>query len=248
MNALANDIETVLLHRSTVGVLLVALVVWIGWNNKGLLGDMWNDPSPLWRAIVRLAAGIGALTLVWVAALDNLYQLIAEPFRLSLKWNYQRVVYEPTDPAIRMITAILIAALVVFLALLFTRYIGSYGLQVGLLILGAIAWAPLYVLSQRMNVMVVQGADDSHSMAETIGVSVFWILRSGLGFATIIVTLLTAVMVVALIVTPLLDLLKLRQPGVTHEADGFFSELGARAGDHEDLSLRAFWRPIQRPN
>ncbi len=248
MATFANDIERVLLHRSTVGVLLIALVVWAVLRNRSLVSDMWNDPSRFWRVCTRLAAGVSALTLGWIAAFDNLYQLVAEPFRLSLKWNYQRVVYEPTGHTIRMVTLILVAATVFFLALLFTRYVGGYGLQIGLLVMAAIAWAPLYVLSQRLNVMVVQGADDSHSLPETLGVTVFWLVRSGLGLAIVIVTLLTGVMIVALLVTPVLDLLKLRHPGVTHEADGFFSELGVRAGEHQDLPLRTFWRPIQRPN
>jgi len=80
-----------------------------------------------------------------------------------------------------------------------------------------------------------------------LGLSAFWVLRMGLGTLTIGATLMTGMMLIALVATLLLDLLRLREQRITHEADGFFSELGRRADQREDVSLKAIWRPIERP-
>lgn len=247
MDTLGQTIESIMLSRPAVGVLLLGLALALIAANRSTFADVWHDPSSFWRLLARLGAGLTAVTLVWTTVLDDWLQLVAEPFRLSMKWEYQRVVYDPVDPTIRWLTVALIAASLVTLALLFARHVGGYGLQVGIFVLAAIAWVPLYVMSQRMNSMVVQGAESSDSLLETLGLFAFWLVRAGLGIAAILVTLLFAMMPIALAATALLDLTGLRHPRETHEADSFFSELGNRAGEHEDVPLRAFWRPIRRP-
>jgi MFS family permease len=247
MDTLGQSIESIMLSRPAIGVLLIALGIALAYANRSVMAEIASDPSPGWRVIARIAAALLTVTVLWTTFLDDWLQLVAEPLRLSMKWEYQRVVYDPVDPTIRWLTVGLIAATLVALALLFARHVGGYGLQLGVLVLAGIAWVPLYVMGQRMNSMVVQGAEASDTLPETLGLLAFWLVRAGLGVAAILVTLLFAMMPIALVATALLDLTGLRHPRVTHEADSFFSELGNRAGEHEDVPLRAFWRPIRRP-
>jgi hypothetical protein len=179
--------------------------------------------------------------------MDDWLQLVAEPYRLSQQWEYQRVVYDPVDTTIRIVSVILIATALLFLAMLFARHVGAYVMQIGTLLIGLMLWIPLYIMNQRMNVMIVEGAAASTSLLETMGLTVFWVLRAGLGVATVVITLLPVMMIMALIVTLLLDLFNKREPPVTTEAEGFFSELGRRAGQYEDVPLSHFWRPFRRP-
>ena len=164
-----------------------------------------------------------------------------------MPWDYQRVVYAPVDPTIRGIGVVLLVATPVAIACLFARHVGGYFLQIGTLALSAIVWMPLFIINQRLNAMVVQGAEASETLPEVLGLSAFWVLRIGLGALTIGATLMTGTMLIALVTTLLLDLLGLRKHRVTHEADGFFSELGRRADQREDIPLKMLWRPIQRP-
>jgi hypothetical protein len=247
VNNLSDNILNAILSRQAAGVVLTLFVLALLVINRPFVREVRFDQSRFWRVIARLAAVTGAATLLWTTLFDDWLQLIAEPYRLSMKWNYQRVVFDPVDPAIRTVSVALIALTLIWLACLFARHIGGYLLQVGTLIIGALLWIPLYVMNQRMNAMVVQGAESAETLPETLGLTAFWIVRMALGVMTIGATLLPAMMVIALIATILLDLFKLREPPATSEADGFFSELGRRATQREDIPLKYFWRPIRRP-
>jgi len=247
MDNLVDLIKSIILARQTVGVVLIIAAVAGMYAGREFLRDVWNDPAPFWRTMARLAAAALAVTFAWTAVFDDWLQLVAEPYRLSLQWNYQRVVYDPIDPAFRAVTVALVAVSLVLLACLFARHVGAYLLQAATLVVAMIVWMPLFIMNQRMNAMIVQGAEASDSLPEILGVTAFWLVRMGLAVTTVAVTLLAVTMLVALVATVVLDLFRLREVRVTHEADGFFSELGKRAEGHEDIPLKALWRPIRRP-
>lgn len=247
MNNLSEHILNAILSRQAAGVVLILACAALILANRPFIREVRFDQSRFWRVIARLAAITGAGALLWTTLFDDWLQIIAEPYRLSMKWNYQRVVLDPVDPALRAVSVALIGLTLVWLACLFARHIGGYMLQFGTLIIGALLWIPLYVMNQRMNAMVVEGAGTAGSLPETLGLSAFWVVRMVLGVLTIGATLLPAMMVIALAATLLLDLVKLRTPPATTEADGFFSELGRRATQREDIPLKHFWRPIRRP-
>jgi hypothetical protein len=247
MSDLADAIKSVLLAREAIGVVLIAACLLAIMANRPFVREVWNDPSRFWRAVARLGAALGLAALVWVAAFDDWLQLVAEPYRLSMPWDYQRVVFDPVDPALRAMSASLILAALAVLACLFARHVGGYGLQVVTLILSALIWMPVFIMNQRLNAMIVQGAEASTTLPEVLGLSAFWIVRIALGIATIGATLMTGMMLLALLATALLDLLRLRQQRITHEADGFFGELQRRSVQYEDVPLKTLWRPIRRP-
>ena len=247
MNTLADVIKSTLLAREAIGVVLILVCVLAVRFNRPFFREVWNDPSRFWRAMAKLAAALGGATLVWVAVFDDWLQLVAEPYRLSMPWDYQRVVFDPVDPAFRAVSVGLIVATLAVLACLFARHIGGYLLQVGTLVLSALIWTPIFIMNQRLNAMIVQGAEASETLPEVLGLSAFWVVRMGLGIVTIGATLMTGMMLLALVATAVLDLFGLRQQRITHEADGFFTELQRRAGQREDIPLKTLWRPIRRP-
>ncbi|MEJ7900517.1 MAG: hypothetical protein WKF63_01650 [Thermomicrobiales bacterium] len=247
MNTLADAIKSTLLAREAIGVVLIAACALAMQVNRPFLREVWNDPSRFWRVTARLAATLALAALVWMAAFDDWLQLVAEPYRLSMPWEYQRVVFDPIDPALRAGSVVLIVAMLAVLACLFARHIGGYPLQLGTLVLSALIWTPIFIMNQRLNAMIVQGAEASETLPQVLGLSAFWVVRMGLGVVTIAATLMTGIMLLALVATVFLDLFGLRQQRITHEADGFFTELQRRAGQREDIPLKTLWRPIRRP-
>ncbi len=247
MNTLADVIESTLLARQAIGVVLILLCAVAVYRNRPLLREVWHDPARFWRAIARMAAVIGIVTLAWVALFDDWLQLVAEPYRLSMPWDYQRVVFDPVDPTLRAVSVVLIVAALAALACLFARHVGGYGLQIVTLALSAMIWTPIFIMNQRLNAMIVQGAEASETLPEVLGLGAFWIVRTALGMVTIGATLMTGMMLLALVATAILDLFGLRRQRITHEADGFFAELQRRAAQREDIPLKTLWRPIRRP-
>ena len=248
MNDLADIIKSILLSRQAIGVVLIVFAAAAILTNRPFFRDVWNDPSAFWRTMARMAATLGAVTLAWVTLFDDWLQIIAEPYRATMQWEYQRVVLDPVDPTIRAISYGLIAATLLAMGCLFARHVGGYLMQIGTLVLATLVWMPLFIINQRLNALIVQGAEASDSLLEVLGLSVFWLVRISLGALTIAATLTTLMMLLTLAATVVLDLLKLREVRVTHEADGFFSELGKRADQHEDVPLKALWKPIRRPS
>ena len=247
MSSLVDLLKSVILARESIGIVLIVACSLALYANRGFVRDVRDDPSAFWRIVARVAAVSGGITLLWVGLLDDWGQLVAEPYRHSLKWEYQRVVYGAIDPAIRAVSVVLILVSLTALACLFARHIGGYLLQAGTLVLAVMVWMPMYIMGQRLNAMIIQGAESSTSLPEILGVGAFWIVRMGLATLVVATTLLTAMMAIALVATLVLDLLRLRVPRETHEADGFFSELGRRAEGREDIPLKTLWRPIRRP-
>lgn len=247
MHELADVIKSLLLAREAIGVVLILSCLALVYANRPTLRDAWRDPSRFWRVMARLGAALAIAALAWVATFDDWLQLVAEPYRLSMPWAYQRVVFDPIDPTVRAVSVGLIVAMLAALACLFARHIGGYGLQIVTLALSALIWMPIFIMNQRLNAMIVQGAEASETLPEVLGLSAFWVLRMMLGVLTIGATLMTGMMLLALVATVILDLMGLRQQRITHEADGFFGELGRRSSEYEDVPLKALWRPIRRP-
>jgi hypothetical protein len=248
MNNIAEALKSAMMARQSIGVVLLLAAVLAISMNRGFFREVWNDPARFWRVMARIAAAFGAVTLIWVALLDDWLQLVAEPYRLSMPWDYQRVVLDPIDSTIRAISIGLIAITLLAIACLFARHIGGYLLQAGTLVLATLVWMPFFIMNQRLNAMIVQGAEASETLPEVLGLSAFWVVRMGLGAMTVAATLMIVMMLMALVATLLLDVLGLRQQRITHEADSFFSELGRRADQREDIPLKALWRPIRRPS
>ncbi len=245
---IANRIEIALISPLAFGVALALVVALVARANRSSLREVASDSDRLWRILARMGAALTALSLLWVSLFDNWFQLIAEPFRLTRRWESQRTVFDPVATEVRLVTGVLLGLLVIVGAALFARHVGGYLAQVAFLIVGTATWLPLFIVQQRAEVMVIDGVSASEHWAAFAGVGAFWILSTVLGIAIVCSSLMTCLMLVAPLVTLLLDLTGLRHPRTTREADPFFTVVQSHARDHEEVSLKDLWKPIRQPS
>ncbi|HZA36302.1 MAG TPA: hypothetical protein VE505_15300 [Vicinamibacterales bacterium] len=230
-----------------LGVAMILAVGLVAWANRASMRDVLADDDPRWRAIARFAISVTLVFLVWGTLFDDWLQLIAEPYRLSRQWASQRVVFDPVPEVVRWVTVVLLLLSLVSMACLVARHIGGYAIQLGLLTVATVLWSPLFVLRQRADVIVGFGQETATGdTAATVGFSLFVVLKWSLGLASLLTSYLFALMLIAPVVTLVLDLFRLRVPRVTAEAQPFFAALGQHASQREEDSLHSRHRPIRR--
>lgn len=248
MHDLLPRAEDLLITRQVFGVVMILSITIAGFAARLFLRDVFQDSSPGWRRCARVWAVTGVGLTVWMSAFDDWIQLIGEPFRLSRQWASERIVTDPIAVEIRTVTLVLLAMMVLLSAAMFARHVGGYGLQVATLIISAILWVPLFVLRQRLDILVHDGvADRISNGGDFAGLVLFWGLRSLLTVGVVTLSFATMVSFIAPFVSLVLDLLHVRSPRMTQEADDFFGALHEQAGEYDDVPLKARWRPIQRP-
>lgn len=246
------SVQSSLLHPIALGVLFIATIGGIAWIGRRSLRDALTSPERRWRVIARLWAGTGSAFLLWGTLLDNWLQLANEPYRRMLRWGYEREVIAPVAPEVRTITLVLLIATALLSAMLFARYIGGYGLQLAGIVVGVVVWVPLFILRQRLDILVREAVDDGGrvSAGDFTGWLLFWILRTAFCLGFLLLGMAVVVLLIAPVVTLVLDLLHMRRPPDSREANAFFSTLGRQASAYEEgssQSLHARWRPIERP-
>jgi hypothetical protein len=234
------------LSNVTMGVAIAVAIV-------AMVASLWSPISValeerdrLWPMLLRLFAAWTTVVIVWISLVDNWLQLVTEPYRLAQRWNYQRVVFDPVDADLRRITLVLVAISAIIAAALFARYIGGYALQIAVLIPATFGWFALFIFRQRFDMIVNTIPDsDDRSVVDILGFLGFWVVRTGLGIVSIAITWLLIVLVIAPVVTLVLDVLRIRSPKVTNEAGSFYAALEANAAEHRDVPLSSRWKPIR---
>lgn len=247
-----SDIQSDLLHPITLSVLLLLTIGAIAWLGRRPLRDALTTGERRWQMIARVWAGVSIAFLLWASFLDNWLQLANEPYRRMLKWQYERGVATPIAPEIRTVTLVLLVAAAILSAMMFARHIGGYGLQIASLVIGIVVWMPFFILRQRLDILVHEAVGDGSTVTanDFAGWFMFWLLRTVFCLGFIMLGLLVGVLIVAPVVTFVLDLLHMRRPPDSREANDFFSTLSRTASSYEEgssQSLRARWRPIERP-
>lgn len=245
---MANRVEIALISPRAFGIALMLFAAVVFLANRPFIRDVAADGDRFWRILARATGALSAGTLFWVGAFDNWLQLIAEPFRLSRRWESQRMVIDPIRSEIRVVTGVLLALLLLLGAALFARHIGGYLLQAALLTVGVATLIPLFIVQQRADVMVIDGVGASEGWGASAGIAAFWMLRTALGIGIVASTLMIGMMVIAPTLTLLLDLVGLRYSRTTREADAFFSVVESHAKDHQEVPLKDRWRPIRQPS
>ncbi len=249
MHPISEAIQSGILARQAVGIALILAIVALLYVNWSLVGEIAEDSARGWRVIARAAGIVAAASLVWVTLRDDWLQLVVEPYRLSMRWDYQRIQLAPVEPAVRWVSVLLLAGAMLLLALLVARHVSGYVFQIGALLVSILAWIPMYILNQRLNALILQGAAaDDASLAELAGLLAFWVIRLTLGVLTIAISLAAVTLVISLVASFVLDLARAREPRTSREADVFFAALHQRAEDTPDRPIHSYWRPIERPS
>ena len=248
MHPISETLQSGILSRQAVGVALILTVILPLYVNRSLFRDIGQDPATGWRVAAWVASAVTALTLAWVTLFDDWLQLVVEPYRHSMRWDYQRIQFDPVSPTFRAVSVVMLTGMVLLLAMLVARHVSGYAFQIGALLVSVLAWIPMFILNQRLNALIVQGAADNASFGEVAGLAAFWIVRLGLGVAMVAVSIAAVTLVASLVLSAVLDLARAREPRTSQEADEFFASLHQRAEDTPDRAIQSYWRPIERPS
>ncbi len=248
MRDLPVTLQEMMISPPAIGVCLGVVLLLIALQNRPFLRDVAQDSSPFWRIVARSSLALLIVSLLWVTLFDNWLQLGGEPYRLSRSWEAQRVVFDPVATGVRIVSFALLVSTAIGLAALFARHVGGYALQLGILIMATVAWIPLFIFQQRLNLLVLDAVESSTSWAGLAGIAAFWTLRTAFGLLSITATALIVTFLIAPFVTLALDLLRLRVAGTTREADSFFAALEDRSDGYDDVPLKTQRRPIRRPS
>jgi hypothetical protein len=151
---------------------------------------------------------------------------------------------QPVAPQWRVVSLVLVVLSLVPAAALFARHIGGYILQSALLLATMCAWFPVFIFRQRLDLVVNTAPESTGSFTDAASFVVFWLMRTLLGIASVMTTWAILVLLLAPVVTFVLDRLDWRSPKITGEATGFYAALGANAAEHSDVPLSQLWKPI----
>jgi hypothetical protein len=221
--------QSVVASNLTLGLLLAALLVATARRNRPFLRELIADPDPGWRRMPVIAAGGLAVAVVWISLFDNWRQLTGIPFRATRRFDYQRIVLDPPSTGVRAVTFALVGLAVVLVGALVARHVGGYVLQLVLAAGAAAAWLPFFVIRQRFALDLAMGFTGSWtSPTDVAGYVAFILIGWGFEIGLIVVSFAALLGIAALPVTLVLDLLRIRRPRITKEADPFFNAIGGR--------------------
>jgi hypothetical protein len=223
------NIDGAIASNQTLGIVLDAVLIGIWSRNRSFVRELTIDPDRAWRVIPRVAASSVAVLIGWISLFDNWRQLTAIPFRATRHFPSQRVQIDPPGDEVRAITYSILAATLLLTACLIARHMGGYLLQLLLAAGAVVAWLPFFVLQQRFTINLAMGFDGSWtSPADIAAYLAFVVLSWAFDIGLIAVSFLFLAALTAIPVTLLLDLLRLRHPRITAEAQPFFNAIGGR--------------------
>jgi hypothetical protein len=209
-----------LASNQMLGFVLLATLAALGWWQRDALRDMTRAPEPAWRAIAWAAFGLTLALVLWFTFADDWRKIFGELLDVREQFASQRAVLEPVDPAIRRVSLVLLVPALILTAILFARYVGGYGLQIVLFILGLSSFFPLYLIRQRLDTGLAGILDLPNPLSLAGLATLFYLLLDyGCNIALILTTYLGLLGLVAIPVTIVLDLLGRRDAPAHRSAD-----------------------------
>lgn len=222
--------HAVIASNETLGVVLGLLLAVLWWRHRTFARELSRDADRGWHTVRTLTVVSIAGLIAWASLLDNWRQLTAIPFRATRQWESQRILIDPPSDDVRAVSFLLLAVALVFTGMMVARHIGGYMLQATLALGAIVAWLPLFVIRLRFSVDLAMGFSGSWTSPGDVAAYLgFAVLSWSFDIALIAVTFIALAAVVAIPVTLILDLTRLRRPRVTKEAIPFFNAIGGRS-------------------
>lgn len=125
-------------------IALVAIIYFIGTNNRSTVSWMWNDKQPLARRLSRAAIASLFIFAAWATVFDNWRQLLGYLVNAKTRWRSDPFLYDPPPDAIRYATWALLGVTVLGAAYLYARYARGYLVPIIVTPLGMITF---YILN-----------------------------------------------------------------------------------------------------
>lgn len=227
-----------------LGLMVFAVLLGLGRWQHTALRDIVSAPARTWRVLAWVAIGLTLALVAWFSLADDWRKVFGELLDVREQYLSERAVLNPVDPGIRRVSLLLLAATLLCSGALFARYVGGYGLQFVLLILGLSAFFPLYLIRQRLDTGLA-GIADLPSLASLamLATLLYLLLDYACNIALIVVSYLGLLGLAALPVTLALDLLGRRNPPVrpTTQANAFYATI------HSQLEERRAATPAHLP-
>ena len=219
-----------LASNQMIGLMLLALLAGFGWWQRDAVRDIVRAPSAAWRGVAWAAFGLTLALILWFTFADDWRKIFGELLDIGERFPSQRAVLDPVAPAIRRVTLVLIVATLLPTGVLFARYVGGYGLQIVLIILGVSSFFPSYLIRQRLDTGLAGIlALPSFFSLEMIGTVFYLLLDYSANIALILTSYLAVLGLVALPITAILDLTGKRDAPVQRTTDvaDFYTRLSA---------------------
>lgn len=229
-----------LASNQMLGFVLIALLVGLGWWQRDLLGDIARAPSRAWRILAWVALGLTCALVLWFTFADDWRKVFGELLDVGEKFPSQRAVLDPVDPAIRRVSLVLLVATLLATGGIFARYVGGYGLQIVLIILGVSSFFPNYLIRQRLDTGLagILELPSIFSLA-MLGTLFYLVLSYTVNIALILTTYIGLLGIAALPITAILDLLGRREAPVrpTDAENDFYTRLSAGVEERRSAQI-----------
>jgi hypothetical protein len=198
---------------------------------------MINAPDPAWRIIAWGAIGLTIAVILWGTFADDWRKMFGELLDIREQYSSQRTVKDPVAGEIRAVTLALLVPGLLLGGALFARYLGGYGLQLVLIIVGFSSFFVLYLFRQRLDAGLV-GIVVNAPQGLTAGTfaSLFYILIDyAANVGLILMSYLTLVSTFAIPVTIVLDLLGRRDPPARPSSTDvdFYAQIRANVAERQ---------------
>ena len=197
-----------------LGLMLCLATAAIGWWQRDSLREMLNAPDPAWRIIAWGAIGLTIAVVLWGTFADDWRKMFGELLDIREQYSSQRTVKSPVAVEIRAVTLALLVPALLLAGALFARYLGGYGLQFVLIIVGFSSFFVLYLFRQRLDaglVTIVLNAPQGFTAA-TFATLFYILIDYAANVGLILMSYLTLVSIFAIPVTIVLDILGRRDP------------------------------------
>jgi hypothetical protein len=217
-----------------LGLMLSATLAALGWWQRNALLDMVRAPESSWRVLAWIVLGLTVALILWFSLADDFRKVFGELLDVREKFPSQRAVQMPVDPTIRRISFALLIPTLLLTGALFARYLGGYGLQFVLVLLGLSAFFPLYLIRQRLDTGLAGILDLPSFFSIAMVATIFYLLLDyAANLALILTTYLGLLGLAAFPVTVILDLLGRREAPASRATDvaDFYAKI--RAGIEE---------------
>jgi hypothetical protein len=234
-----------LASNQMLGLVLIALLAGLGWWQRDLLRDIVSAPSRAWRILAWVTFGLTCALVLWFTFADDWRKVFGELLDIGEKFPSQRAVIDPVDPAIRRVSLVLLIVTLPLTGGIFARYVGGYGLQAVLIILGVSSFFPSYLIRQRLDTGLAGILElPSFFSVAMLGTLFYLLLSYAVNIALILTTYIGLLGIAALPITAILDLLGRREAPIrpTDEVNDFYTRLSAGVQERRSAQLN------QRPH
>lgn len=155
-------------------IILLTMAYW-AWLHRSTVRELLFDPVPIWRWIGRITSVMVVVLPVWVAAADNLRQLLGYGVNVRVRWMSDAFETTPTPDALRLITFAILGISLLGAGALYAKRQNGLWILAGILGLSTVYFYFFNALRMRGDVFIrsTEGKLGGLSAVD-LGFTLFW--------------------------------------------------------------------------